>query len=153
MHAPDDDDQKWEEEQKWHHISAELPALACQQIAKLVRITEPEPVQTDEEAWAEPRAQYIKQKKAKIFTQQDGELFWEAKVFLNLQKFYRLNLGGTSRADSRENFMYELTDSSVKFPYQIEKFVKRSGVDGEVRFIRLVPKERAVSKKPVLVTA
>lgn len=37
------------EDLKWHHISAELPKLACQQIARMVRVTEPEPVKADHE--------------------------------------------------------------------------------------------------------
>lgn len=118
------------EDVKWHHISAELPNLACQQIARMVRVTEPEPVKADHE---EQRDSLV-EKWARTFSQ-DGDLFCGADVFPNLRYVYRMNLGGNSRSDSRRKFMYNMTKLDVKLPYRIESFVRVTAADGGKSFM------------------
>lgn len=109
------------EDLKWHHISAALP---CQNIAKMVRVMEPEPTQTQDEKEEDGHhyRELAECRQAEFFEGTKACWFWEEYHFRNLRRRGRLNLEGDSRMEARRSFMYNMTQLEAEFPYFISSF-------------------------------
>lgn len=108
---------------KWHHVSAELSADVCQKIAKLVRVTEPEPTRTEreEDDNAPDDVRPREEKVATSFNKEEADVFWDAKTYTNLQSYGRLNLDN----NNRRYFMHRITQlrqPGLNYQYKIDVF-------------------------------